>query len=89
MGQNTLKARALIGGAAYDPATLKVLYQVFDDAWERVSPQVSARPEALEAARMKLAEFVLELAPDQVGDPEQLTRAAVAKMLAAPPKLRS
>lgn len=84
-----MKARALIGGAAYDPATLKTLFQVFDDAWDRVAPQVSTRPEALEAARTKLAEIVLELAGGQVDDPEKLTRAAVEKMLAAPPKLRS
>jgi len=84
-----VKARALIGGAAYDPATLKTIFQVFDDAWERVAPQVSARPEALEAARMKLAEIVLELAGGQVGDLEKLTQAAVDAMLAAPPRLRS
>lgn len=84
-----MKARALIGGAAYDPATLKTLFQAFDDAWDRVAPQVSTRPEALEAARMKLAEIVLELASGRVGDPADLTRAAVAKMLAAPPKLHT
>jgi hypothetical protein len=81
-------ARTLIGGAAYDPATLKTIFQVFVDAWDRIASQVSARPEALEAARMKLAEIVLELAGGQVGDPEKLTQAAVDAMLAAPPKLR-
>jgi hypothetical protein len=82
-----MKARALIGGAAYDPATLKILYQVFDDAWDGVAPQISSRPEALEAARMKLAEIVLELVSGNIGDPADLTRAAVEKMLAAPPRL--
>jgi hypothetical protein len=84
-----VKARALIGGSAYDPATLKTLYKVFDDAWEQVAPHVSTRPEALEAARMKLAEIVLELASGHVGDPGGLTQAAVDAMLAAPPRLRS
>jgi hypothetical protein len=57
-----VKARALIGGASYDPATLKILYTAFDDAWDQIRPQISARPEALEAARTKLAEIVLTLA---------------------------
>lgn len=84
-----MKARALIGGSAYDPATLKTLYKVFDDAWERVAPHVSARPEALEAARTKLAEIVLELTSGNLQDPDRLTQAAVDAMLAAPPRLRS
>ena len=51
-----MKARALIGSASYDPNTLKVLDKAFDDAWDQVRPQVSTRPEAIDAARMKLAE---------------------------------
>jgi hypothetical protein len=79
-----VKARALIGGASFDPHTLKALYKAFDDAWEQVAPEVSARPEAIEAARMKLAEIVLGLANNGTQDADKLTEAAVRQMMAGP-----
>ena len=83
-----MKAKALIGGASFDPQTLKHLYKAFDDAWEQVAPDVSKRGEAIEAARTKLAEVVLELANNGPRDPEKLTEAAVAKMREGPTELR-
>jgi hypothetical protein len=84
----TVKARALIGGASYDPTTLRVLYKAFDDAWDRIRPQISARAEAMEAARTKLAEIVLGMAQSGIRDAQTLTDAAVRAMLAAPTQLR-
>jgi hypothetical protein len=84
-----VKARALIGSASYDPATLQVIYKSFDDAWEQVKPQISLRPEAIEAGRMKLAEIILSLARNGTLDAQALTDAAVCAMLAAPTALRS
>ena len=84
-----MQARALIGGASFDPKTLHDLYKAFDDAWDQIAPEVSKRGEALEAARMKLAEFVLELANKGTLDPEKLTEAAVAMMRAKPTPLPS
>jgi hypothetical protein len=76
-----MKARRLIEGASYDPATLKALYKAFDDAWEQIAPLVSKRGGAIEAARMKLAEIVLSLAKDGHHEPQHLTRAALKLML--------
>ena len=83
-----MKARKLLADAVYDPAQLKAIGQAFDHAWAQVEPQVSGRPEAIEAARLKLAEIVLSLAKSGVQDPQQLKDRAVALMLADPTRLR-
>lgn len=57
-----MKARKLIEGASFDPAQLKAIGKAFDDAWEKIAPSVSVRPQAVEAARLKLANVVLRLA---------------------------
>ena len=59
-----MKARRQVASAVYDPATLKVIGKAFDDAWEQIAPQVSARAYAIEAARLRLAEIVLGLTKD-------------------------
>ena len=83
-----MKARALIGSASYDPAPLKVLYQAFDDAWEQIAPEVADYSAATYAARMKLAETILDLARNGIRDAQTLTDAAVKAMLISPTKLR-
>jgi hypothetical protein len=88
VGETAVKARALIGGASYDPDTLKVLYQAFDDAWEQIAPEVADRSAATYAARMKLAETILGLARNGARDVQALTDAAVQTMLTGPTKLR-
>ena len=70
------KARRLIAGAAYDPATLKMLGEVFDDAWASVSQNYKSSL-AVEAARLKLANIVLSLAADGERNPDQLKDGAV------------
>jgi hypothetical protein len=65
---SAVKARGLIGSATFDPATLKVLYKTFDDAWEQIGPHVSSIPEAAEAARLKLANIVLGLGQNGAQD---------------------
>jgi len=45
-----VKARHLIGGAAFPPDELKVIFEAFDDAWDEVAPDVSARASAVEDA---------------------------------------
>lgn len=57
-----MKPRQLIGGAAFPPDVLKVIFGAFDDAWDEVAPEVSARASAIEAARLSLATIVLNLA---------------------------
>jgi hypothetical protein len=84
-----MKARHLIASASYDPEQLKALRKAFDDAWERIAPEVSVRLPALEAARMKLADIVLGLAKTGNLDPQRLADAAVQLMQAPPQQLRS
>jgi hypothetical protein len=57
-----MDARQLIGGAAFAPSDLKVIFEAFDDAWNEVAADVSARASAVEAGRVSLATIVLRLA---------------------------
>jgi hypothetical protein len=81
-----MKARQRIANASYDPDQLKALREAFDDAWERVSPHVSKRADAVEAARLTLADIVLGLAKARNFDPEQLADASVKLILGGPQK---
>ena len=79
-----MKARSLFtDSAAYGPEELKKLFKAFDDAWDVLAPEVSGRPEAIEAARMRLANIILGLASNGTIDPEQLARMAVGIMSGA------
>jgi len=57
-----VKVRHVLGGAAFAPDVLKVIFHAFDDAWAEVAPDVSGRASAVEAARLSLATIVLSLA---------------------------
>jgi hypothetical protein len=57
-----MNARQLIGGAAFSPDELSVIYRAFDDAWTEVASDVSIRASAVETARLSLATIVLSLA---------------------------
>jgi hypothetical protein len=83
-----VKARQLIADATFDPGQLKVIGKAFDDAWQQVAPSISNRAEAVEAARLKLATFILSMAKQGTLDPVQLTDAAVKMMFAGPARLR-
>jgi hypothetical protein len=77
-----VKARLLIGNRAYGPDTLKVLFKAFDDAWDAVAPDVSSRAEAIEAARLKLANIILSLASEDSNDAERIKDTALQVMAA-------
>ena len=81
-----MKARQLIANAAFGPDALKGLYKAFDDAWEQIAPSISNRPEAVEAARLRLANIILALASNGALDAQTLTDAAVQAMHASPTK---
>jgi hypothetical protein len=83
-----VKPRQFFSGTSYDPDRLKALYKAFDDAWARVAPDVSARPKAIEAARLKLAEIIFGLARNGDVEPKQLADAAVQLMLTGPLRVR-
>lgn len=72
-----MKARQLIGKSSYGPDELKILFKAFDDAWDVIAPTISGRAEAIEAARMKLANIILSLAQNGRRDAEQIKNAAL------------
>ena len=72
-----VKARQRIGSASYSPAVLAVLYKAFDAAWDEVAPTVSKRPDAIEAARRRLADIILSLAKRDSSDAELIKKQAV------------
>jgi hypothetical protein len=84
-----MKAHALIGMASFDPATLRTVYKAFDAAWARIAPGVSDHPEAVLAARMKLAETILEAAKtlDEF-DVNGLAELALERMYVEPTELK-
>ena len=82
-----MKAHQLIADATFDPDQLKFIRKAFDDAWEQIAPQVSQRPDAIEAGRLKLASIVLSLAKRGTLDPKALTDEAVKLMFADPTEL--
>jgi hypothetical protein len=57
-----MEARQLIGGGAFPPDVLHILFEAFDAAWAEVAADVSNRPDAIETARLTLAGIVLSLA---------------------------
>jgi hypothetical protein len=75
-----MKARDLFRSASYGPDQLKALGEAFDDAWARISPNVSNRVQAIEGARLALAEVILGLAKNGDFDPKHLADAAVQIM---------
>jgi hypothetical protein len=77
-----MKGRQLIANASYDEDQLKALGKAFDDAWTQIAPHISKRAQAIEAARLTLADTVLGLAKMGNFDPQQLADAAVRRMLA-------
>jgi hypothetical protein len=83
-----MKARALIEGATYDPQKMKVLYKGFVQAWEQIAPAVGTNADAIEAARLKLANIVLGLAEeDSLTDADALAKDALDMMHQSPTKL--
>ena len=57
-----MRADNLIRSSTHGPEELRVLFQAFDDAWERIRPSVGQDPHAVEDARGRLAMIILSLA---------------------------
>ena len=73
-----MKARQLIDSGSFGPDTLKAAYQAFDEAWQSVAAHCGNDPEAIEAARVKLANAILAVSKDDSRDPTSLKMAALA-----------
>ena len=74
-----MKARQLIGSASFGPEALQAIGQAFDAAWQELEPSVSQRPDAVEAAKLSLANIVLSLARGDTRDPVPLKQEAVRR----------
>ena len=79
-----MKAHQLIADATFDPDQLKAIRKAFDDAWQ-IAPQISQRPDAIEAGRLKLASIVLSVAKRGTLDPRQLSEEAMKLMFTPQP----
>src|SRR5262245_19167683 len=73
-----MKARQILNGASFAPEQLRVLFEAFDRAWAAIAVKVGDDPQAIEAARLKLANLILGLARDgNPDDPERLKTTAL------------
>jgi hypothetical protein len=75
--------------APYDPDTLKVLFQAFDEVWTTLAPRYGDDQPAIEAARITLANIVLSLSKDDSRDVARLKGAALTIFNGARRKLDS
>jgi hypothetical protein len=75
-----VKARTLIEGATYDPPTLAVIGEAFDQAWSEISSHFAAEDGQTERARIRLAHCVLAVADQESRDPNLLKRQALEIM---------
>ena len=77
VGSRQSGAHQLIRTSSYGPAELKVIFRAFDDAWDGLAPSLSTRSEAIDAARIKLANIILSLANNDTDDPARIKTAAL------------
>jgi hypothetical protein len=73
-----MKARRLIDGASFGPATLKVIGQAFDEAWAEIAGNFG--PSQVEDARLRLAEALLSIANEDSTDVAALKIGALQAM---------
>ncbi len=71
-----MKAREIIQGASFDADKLKIVFEAFDSVWDEVAAGVGADPQAIDAARGRLASIILTLAQHGPADLAGLKRAA-------------
>ena len=76
-----MRARQIIFGAKYSPEALSILFQAFEQAWEKVAPHFGDQARTVDAARIKLARIVLGLATGKRNlDVDRLVKAALEEM---------
>jgi hypothetical protein len=76
-----------LSNPTYGPDQIKLLGEAFDAAWKHIDPGAGARPQSIEAARLKLAETILSLAACGALDADELKKSALKRMFADPLKL--
>jgi hypothetical protein len=79
--EGAVKARRLIGSAAYGPDVLKVLFEAFDTAWARIAPACGNDPQVIASKRTQLANIILALAKDRPKPDAQELRDSALRIL--------
>src|SRR5262245_39134925 len=72
-----MKARQIVESGSFGPETLKVARRAFDEAWASVASHFGTDSTVIEAARVKLANAVLAMCHEEMGDPIALKKAAL------------
>jgi hypothetical protein len=72
-----MKAYQHIDSGSFGPDALKVAREAFDEAWASVAGHFGSDPTLIEAARVKLANTILAMCREEVGDPVALKKAAL------------
>ena len=75
-----MRARKLIEGTPFDPATLAAVGEAFDRAWAEIKDHFADNHDQGERARTRLAHAVLAVADEDSRDPESLKRQALEVM---------
>ncbi len=78
-----MKARRLIEGSLYEPRTLRVIFEGFDQAWSEVANHFGTDPRSIEDARLRLAHACLVVAYEGIDDPERIKIDALQVMALA------
>ena len=75
-----MKARQMIDGASFGPATLKAMGEAFDQAWRQIAKNFGDNPAQVENARLRLAEAMLSIATEDSTDVAALKAGALQVM---------
>jgi len=78
-----MRARRLIETSTFNPKTLHLLFQAFDEAWSEIAGHFNNEPKEIEQARLRLAHAVLIVAREDSEDPERLKNDALQVMALA------
>jgi len=73
-----MKARRLVDGASFGPATLKAMGEAFDQAWVEIAGNFG--DPHVENARLRLAEAMLSIATEGITDIAALKTGALQAM---------
>ena len=77
-----MRARQLLDRSSplFPAATTAAVYKAFDAAWAMIAPTIGTDPQAVEAARLKLAEAILAVTSHNSTDADQIKRLALQIM---------
>jgi hypothetical protein len=78
-----MKARRLIEDSHYEPRTLRIIFDGYDQAWNDVADQFGTDARTIEDARLRLARACLIVARDGSDDPERIKMDALQVMALA------